>query len=90
MATEKQIYYAKLYILCAIDGGVLDNRNIDIDLYQLRRDCLLLLKERRFVDIVRDLCDLYKEDPDKIIKSLNPVHSKVELDMIMDDIMRRL
>lgn len=90
MATEKQIYTAMLYILCAIDGGVLDNRKIDIDLYQLRRDCFLLLKERRFVDTVRDLCDLYKEDPDKIINSLNPVHSKVELDMIMDDIMRRL
>lgn len=90
MATEKQVQIAKLYILCAIDGGIIDNRKINIDLYQLKRDCLLLIKERRYVDTVRDLCTVYKEDPNKIINSLNPSYPKIEIDIVINDIMNRL
>ena len=91
MATDKQIYYAKLYVLCTINGGRTNNGSrIDINLYQLQRECRLLIKENRHTDIVKDLCIKYKEDPETIINSFKPSQSLMNIDIVMKDIMNRL
>lgn len=91
MVTDKQIYHAKLYILCTINGGQTDDgRRIDINLYQLQRDCRLLIKENRHTEVVMDLCNKYKEDPDTIINSFKPSQSLMNIDIVMNDIMNRL